>query len=327
MNHDMIERYLYAAAGRMPKKSRADVQAELRGLIEDMLAARCGDASPTDADVRAVLEKLGPPTALAERYAPDAGKNLIGPPYYTAYKFMLRIVLLSVVGGITISQVVLGILGDLPAPWWQALGQWFGVLLSGLAFAFAFVTVLFAIFQRRGVSMPVLYSLDDLPEVPKEKESVSVGESIFSIILSVLFAIVLLAAPQIFGYYDMNTGAWASMFNPDYVRSCWPIILSLCAIGIAIEAFTIYEGRHTMRLALVSVIANVLSLALFLAFFLGGNVMNPVFLQSMQGLFAPEDSIVLGIFTNLPYILLAIITFALALDTATTFWKAHKYGK
>ena len=46
MNQDIIERYLYAATKRMPRKQRDDVSQELRGLIDDMLSEHCGGLTP-----------------------------------------------------------------------------------------------------------------------------------------------------------------------------------------------------------------------------------------------------------------------------------------
>ena len=50
MNLDLIERYIYAATKRLPKKQREDVAQELRGLIDDMLNERCKEVTPTEKD-------------------------------------------------------------------------------------------------------------------------------------------------------------------------------------------------------------------------------------------------------------------------------------
>ena len=59
--NDLVERYIYAATKRMPRKQREDVSLELRGLVEDMLAERCGSVTPTEKDIRIVLTELGTP--------------------------------------------------------------------------------------------------------------------------------------------------------------------------------------------------------------------------------------------------------------------------
>lgn len=107
MKHDLIERYIYAVTKRLPAKSREDISQELRGLIDDMLAERCGQRTPTDKDVRVVLTELGSPSELHAKYDEDADKCLIGQPYYSTYKFVLKIVLISVAVGMTVSNLIL----------------------------------------------------------------------------------------------------------------------------------------------------------------------------------------------------------------------------
>ena len=43
MKNDLIERYIYAVTKRLPQKVQKDISDELRTLIDDMLAERCGD--------------------------------------------------------------------------------------------------------------------------------------------------------------------------------------------------------------------------------------------------------------------------------------------
>ena len=85
MKHDLIERYIYAATKRLPRKNPEDVAMELRGLIDDMLMERCGDETPTEKDIRVVLTEIGSPMEVYAKYDEDADKCLIGQPYYSTY--------------------------------------------------------------------------------------------------------------------------------------------------------------------------------------------------------------------------------------------------
>ena len=106
MNNDLIERYIYAVTKRLPGKTREDVARELRTLIEDMLKEWCGEVTPSDKDIRVVLTELGTPNELYEQYAGDGKRCLIGPPYYTTYVFVMKIVLICVAFGMTLSAVL-----------------------------------------------------------------------------------------------------------------------------------------------------------------------------------------------------------------------------
>ena len=107
MNQDLLERYLYAVTRGLPKRQREDVAQELRGLVEDMLLDRCGKIAPTEKDLRVVLTELGTPQELYEKYSGEAGKCLIGQPYYSTYKLVLSIVLICAGVGITIANGIL----------------------------------------------------------------------------------------------------------------------------------------------------------------------------------------------------------------------------
>ena len=56
---DLIDRYVYQVGRWLPAAQRADIERELRGLIDDMLAARTDE--PAKEDVNAVLRELGHP--------------------------------------------------------------------------------------------------------------------------------------------------------------------------------------------------------------------------------------------------------------------------
>ena len=141
MEHDLIERYIYAATKRLPRKNREDVAMELRGLIDDMLMERCGDETPTEKDIRVVLTEIGSPMEVYAKYDEDADKCLIGQPYYSTYKFVLKIVLASVIVGMTIVSVLQAVLE--PTVWYELISEWIGNVSGILVSAFTFVTILF----------------------------------------------------------------------------------------------------------------------------------------------------------------------------------------
>lgn len=151
MKHDLIERYIYAVTKQLPKKQREDVAQELRGLIDDMLNERCGEITPTEKDIRIVLTELGTPQELSAQYDEDAKKCLIGHPYYSTYKFVLKIVLFAAAVGITIANLMLQLVE--PQEWFSAITGWLEMLYNTLLATFAIVTLLFAFFYRKGVQI------------------------------------------------------------------------------------------------------------------------------------------------------------------------------
>lgn len=49
----------------LPRASRADIEQELRTLIDDLLEERCAGREPTEKDLRVVLTDLGTPAETA----------------------------------------------------------------------------------------------------------------------------------------------------------------------------------------------------------------------------------------------------------------------
>lgn len=320
--NDLIERYLYAVVKNLPYRLREDVGAELRSLIDDMLFARCGENPPGEHDVKAVLTELGSPSELADRYAPQKVQALIGPPYYRKYKTVLKIVLWAAGGGTLFAGILSSLLNPSPEVWYVSILHWLGTILFGLLFAFAFVTILFAVFQRRGIPLEA-ESIDNLPPVPQKHETIGRADPIIGIIISVLFAVVFLAAPQILcGIFD---GEVIPVFNPQVVRSQWYLVILLAVAGITVESVSLYEGRYTRRLAAVTVIGNIFS-GILTVFFLGNPaIINPDFIEKTSSLFS---SAFLGdLFRNLNLLLLAVVSFALVLDMVTVLVKALKYSE
>ena len=139
MKSDLIERYIYAATKRLPRKQREDVALELRGLIEDMLMERCGEEQPEERDIRVVLTELGTPQELAARYSDEENKALIGQPYYSVYRYILKIVLPATFFGLSVAHLLLFVMD--PSAMLPAVAGWLNSLWNGMFGAFSAVTL------------------------------------------------------------------------------------------------------------------------------------------------------------------------------------------
>ena len=245
MKHDLIERYIYAATKRLPAKSREDVSMELRGLIDDMLTERCGDETPTEKDIRVVLTELGTPMEVYSKYDEDADKCLIGQPYYSTYKFVLKIVLASVVVGMTIVSLIQAIVD--PTIWYDMISDWVSDLSGSLMTAFAFVTILFAFFQDKGIKLDKTFDLNELPTVPNKKQEISKIDPVVGLVIDILFVILFLAAPHMLGAVNTQTGVIVPIFNVDVIRAHWYIIVLFALFGIVRETVKLLEGRYNNK--------------------------------------------------------------------------------
>lgn len=326
MEHELIERYLYAVTKHLPARPRRDIERELRGLIADMLEERCGDITPAERDIRVVLTELGTPAELAQQYGPDHDKYLIGPTCFSKYKLVLKIVLPCVLFGMTVAGVV-DTVTRTTQPGFPLLFGWLGTLLSALFSAFAFVTLLFAVFERRGIRLD--YPEDPiaaLPPVPQKNELVPKGECIAGIVFSVLFAVLFLTIPQIFAGVFESGAVILPVFQIDRVRELSFLVIGLMALSVADESFKLYEGRYSHRLAAVTCVLNGFAAVFGIAFLTDERLWNPAILPYLYELVG-NDAFLSALFARIPSLLLAIFLLALALDAGITVCKAFRFAR
>jgi hypothetical protein len=126
---EWIDRYVNEVGRRLPANQRADVEREIRSLIEDEVADRLdaaeeqGGSQPDgEATVLAVLQQFGAPGEMAAKY--QAPRYLIGPAMFPVYQIVLGIVLAVTVGANLLGLVVAAGTGGVQ-PLTQTLGNLF----------------------------------------------------------------------------------------------------------------------------------------------------------------------------------------------------------
>ncbi|HEU4745527.1 MAG TPA: hypothetical protein VFS61_09835, partial [Anaerolineales bacterium] len=90
---NLIDRYITEIGKHLPRKNRADIEAEIRSTLEDMLEERKqANGQISEAEVIELLKEYGAPRKVAESYV---GPNyLIGPRVYPTFELVTRIVMI-----------------------------------------------------------------------------------------------------------------------------------------------------------------------------------------------------------------------------------------
>ena len=91
---NLIDKYIAEIGKHLPRRNRADIEAEIRSTLEDMLDERKqADGSVDEMTVVQLLKEYGAPRQVAESYS---GKQyLIGPNLYPT--FLLVTIVVSLV--------------------------------------------------------------------------------------------------------------------------------------------------------------------------------------------------------------------------------------
>ena len=328
VKNDLIERYVYAVTKYMKADLKKDVSAELETIIQDMLEERCGDVMLTEHDIRVVLTELGTPAELASKYKSETQDCLIGQPYYNLYVYVLKIVTACVIGGMLLAQIMAAVISH--TIWYIAIFRIIGGIFGGVLIGFAFVTLLFAFFYKRGIKVEGLSNgIDNLPPVPQKTNQISKADSIIEIIFSVIFTLVFLVCPQIIciAFVKNGVSVYEPLFNLEYIRQTWYLILAFGILGIAKESVKLIDGSYTQRVMIVTIITNLIDGLLTFIWLLNGRIMNSAFFDGVEQLFGENAEIIPKIFMHFNKLFLAIIIFALAINCIETVVKSVKYGR
>jgi hypothetical protein len=209
---NLIDKYIVEVGKHLPRKNRADIEAEIRSTLEDMLDERTQGKGPADeATVIALLKEYGSPREVAATY--KTHEYLIGPRLFPIFEMVLRIVLIVVASvsiiGLAVSLAKTGLTGP---EFMAAIGQWLGGLISGLIAAFGNIALIFAIIERTQAAEKFEKEFKDWDPAELKKEpgpdQVDHADHIATIIFTVLGLVVLNIYPNLLSIRYSVDGTW-----------------------------------------------------------------------------------------------------------------------
>ena len=247
---EWIDRYVNEVGRRLPPRQRADVEREIRSLIEDEVAGRL-DATvdersrqpSAEAVVLAVLEQFGAPEEMAARY--QTPRYLIGPAMFPVYQIVLGIVLaVTVFANLLMLAVAAGTGGV--QPFIDMLAD----LFSGVIQAFGTVTLVFVGLERLGVSASrkkaVSWDPRSLPPV-KDEQRINVFEKAVEIGLTA--AVLALAANYLNrGATVFYGGEWQPipLFSPEVLEYI-PWLMVIWGADILVNIVLLARGAGNLQ--------------------------------------------------------------------------------
>lgn len=341
ISNGLIERYLYDVVRRLPEKQRADIEQELRTLIEDMAEERAesGEFNREECE-KAVLSELGDPEKLAKSYRGD-GDSLISGEYYDRYCFILKIVLICTGVGMLVSYIVSAVVNVINAEtiagsiWKNTIG--IGVdIPAALLNVFAVITLIFAVMQRYNVKIDLEeegWSIDKLPQVPYKKAVISRGESAVGIVFGILVAVLFSYQPQLMGAWIKQNDVMVSIpvFNLSVWYKALPFFLIGVMTGIISDLVKFVAGRYNYKVMITTIVMDAIGVVTTFIFFTMFPVFNENFIPELQqatGRILAEKGDILSYFNTDTFTkgLLAFIFFCFLLDMATTVYYTVRYG-
>ena len=244
---NLIDKYIAEVGKHLPRRNRADIEAEIRSTLEDMLEERKqAKGTLDDAAIIELLKEYGAPRKVAESYV--GPRYLIGPRIYPFFEMVTRIVLtvVLVVGlaGLGISLSKSGLTGP---EFLKTIGSSVLSLLGGLITAFGNIVLVFVILER------VLPNPDfekewedwDPKELAKEPDPdrISLGEQIATIFFMVLFLAILNLYPNLIGFGFFSEGHW-TFITPVLTEAFFRYLPWINILIVLQMGFHLYLLRH-----------------------------------------------------------------------------------
>lgn len=242
--NELIDRYVNEVGQHLPRKTRADIEMELRSLLLDTLEEQSG-GDPTPKMAAEVLREFGHPEEIAAQYHAD--EYLIGPKLFPIYKV-----------GITITLVVIGVLHLVALGFvvWQNAGE---NLIDGLLstiFSFfrtavinaGIVTLVFAVIERAAgdaINLPdkqqKTWDPFDLPPV-KDPDRINRGEFVVEIFFLAAFAAWLNFFPDWFGAANFGEEGIFALFTPEFIALV-PWFTASLLLDLMLKTAVLIQGR------------------------------------------------------------------------------------
>jgi hypothetical protein len=242
--NEMIDRYVNEVGQRLPRKTRADIELELRSLLLDTLEEQ-SNGEPTPKIAAEVLREFGHPEEIAAQY--HAVEYLIGPKLFSTYKVIVTITL-TVIG-------VLHLVG-LGFVLWQSAGANF--IDEVLSFIFSFgrsaiinagiVTLVFAVIERvAGDSLDLpekqqkTWDPYSLPPV-KDPDRINRGEFVVGIFFLVAFIAWLNFFPDWLGTMDFGEEGIFVLFTAEFLALI-PWFTASLLLDLVLKTAVLIQGR------------------------------------------------------------------------------------
>ena len=309
----LIDKYIAEVGKHLPHKNRADIEAEIRSTLEDMLDERTQGKSPAEeAIILELLKEYGSPREVAATY--KTHQYLIGPRLFSTFELVLRIVLVVVVGASLIGLAVSLIKSGSTGPTFvSTIGDWFGGLISGLIAAFGNIVLVFAILERTKATDKFEREFKEWdPEELKSEpdpDQIDLPDHIATIIFTALGLVVLNLYPNVIAIRYPSDGSWVTLpiLTEAFFRFLpWINILGL--LQIVLNGYLLSQKEWTTPTRILSIVMDIAQAALLVTIMRTPGIFG-ITPESLTALGLDESADTLAPLVNsIPTIIIAIVT-------------------
>lgn len=343
-DNQLKERYIYQVTSRLPKEQRDEAERELSELIDDM--------SEQSGSMEKALTKLGSPAEYAKKYRDDSN-CLIGPEYYDTYLWIIKIALICSAIPIIATAIIGGVTNCISAPSTgnidfisEIMADSFANIISDCIVScfsvFGIVTLIFAIMERQKVKIDIkkpnsadnngVWTPKLLSPIPDKKALISRGDSIFSIVFTIIFCVLLIFVPEFFSaiFSAEDTYRTIPIFNLENWDKIMPIFVFSMLVGLADKVLRLISGCYCRLVMISNIVCGVIQIILAAVLLKKMSFWNPKLITDIQSVFPDKQ---LGEYDVLRYgldglsdLIFTGICIITVFSIAVTVYKTIRYG-
>jgi len=235
---NLLDRYIHEVGRHLPRKSRSDIQAELRSSFVDALEDRFGQ-NASEEQTSELLKEFGQPRDIAASYHPQS-QYLIGPTLYPIFRMVIWIVIAAVLGAQILAWGI-GIFVDGDAfSVWEMLAS----LVASVPASLGWVIITFMILQYFDAKPDLENQPWDpimLPEINTDQE-IKRGELIVGLVFGTLILALITLFPQWVGFITFPGGN----FYPNPVILDYLVLIQVSLLAtILMNIYLLWKGSWT----------------------------------------------------------------------------------
>ncbi len=272
---ELVDRYVHEVGRHLPRRGRADIEAEIRSLIEDTLDgyARKQGRDVDEEMIITVLQEFGKPETVAASYR--TGKQyLVGPQLFPVFKIVLTVVI-SVISGLYLIGVLIA-LSHAESYWdtlWSIAGGTLPEYFSSIAGVLGIIVIVFAILER--VLTPEQLAEEEEEWDPTKLEKIDDSNRISPAgeIISIVFLAILLILfnffPQFVGIYFFGESRGFISILVEGYQALMPWVNLWWLTSLAVKVVNLRSGRWTTWTRLAEIGVNLIGIYILYQIFSG----------------------------------------------------------
>lgn len=316
---EIIEKYIYAVIKHLDVKKRDSVKKELNNSIHDSLNKRTAGRKAQEADVYAVLEEIGKPSDVAEKYMNSRKTSLIRGVYFRNYKRVLLFVLPLVAIICAICTYTLSIVNK--DDWLKCVTSCSKSVIFGIVFYFCVITLIFVVLQKWNIKFDG-ENVRLLPSVPDEANKHSNFKSYLTILFMFVMGLITYINPSML-FYATENGKKVGIFDEGVFHQLDYLIIVILVIVLIRECSVIVSKRMSVKLYIWLLLLDIIEIGLFFALFLRSGIINSQFSRIFENMFSDKE-IIVNLFLNVNYWIVGGLLVIVLLDNISDLRRIGK---